>query len=176
MTNTAISDPPRTGAPARHSPDVFVWALRPQAQAVKTARELAKTTLQAWGMTALASDAALAVSELVTNAICHACPPYELRLHLVDDAVVVEVVDGLTALPPMPTGQVAELTLEDIDGVDDMQQLEGGRGLDVVYRLSQGRCGARFTNTCTTPMALPAKAVWFALAAPPSAADSGGTR
>ncbi len=176
MANTATGDPPLTALPARHRPHVFAWALHPEPRAVKTARDLTRTALQAWGTADLINDAALGVSELVTNAIRHARPPYELRLYLVNDTVVVEVIDGLTTLPCMPLGPAEEPTLEDIDSIDDLRQLEGGRGLEVVYRLSQGRCGARHTKTCTTPVALPAKAVWFALALPPCTVDARGTR
>ncbi|GGL19952.1 ATP-binding protein [Sphaerisporangium melleum] len=46
--------------------------LRPQADSVKKARDVTKTTLHAWGCSDLGEDAALVVSELVTNAVRYA--------------------------------------------------------------------------------------------------------
>jgi anti-sigma regulatory factor (Ser/Thr protein kinase) len=43
--------------------------LRPQADSVKTARDVTRTTLGKWGLARLGDDAALVVSELVTNAV-----------------------------------------------------------------------------------------------------------
>jgi anti-sigma regulatory factor (Ser/Thr protein kinase) len=46
--------------------------LRPQADSVKTARDVTRTTLREWGLPELGDDAALVVSELVTNAVRYA--------------------------------------------------------------------------------------------------------
>ena len=46
-------------------------ALAPRPESVKTARDFTRTTLDRWGMTAIADDAELVVSELVTNALRH---------------------------------------------------------------------------------------------------------
>src|SRR5487761_1312577 len=59
-------------------------ARRPES--VKAAREFTRATLRVWGMTAVADDAELVVSELVTNALRHAAagpggdPVIRLRL------------------------------------------------------------------------------------------------
>lgn len=52
-------------------PGTTTCALRPQADAVKTARDVTRSTLDRWGLARLGDDAALVVSELVTNAIRH---------------------------------------------------------------------------------------------------------
>ena len=46
--------------------------LRPQADSVKTARDVTRTTLRRWGVPEIGDDAALVVSELVTNAVRYA--------------------------------------------------------------------------------------------------------
>lgn len=65
-------------------------ALPPQFEAVRTARRFTRATLNQWGVPALFDDAALVVSELVTNSMRYALPTdrmgaeYEppIRLHL----------------------------------------------------------------------------------------------
>jgi anti-sigma regulatory factor (Ser/Thr protein kinase) len=49
--------------------------LRPQADSVKTARDVTRSTLRQWGLSELSDDAALVVSELVTNAVRYALYP-----------------------------------------------------------------------------------------------------
>src|SRR4051794_17522773 len=44
-------------------------------------------------------DVTLCVSELVTNALDHAAPPYELRIDRHDDHLRVEVADASTVEP-----------------------------------------------------------------------------
>ncbi|MFC4534100.1 ATP-binding protein [Sphaerisporangium dianthi] len=58
----------RTG---RHE-DATTCPLSPQADSVKTAREVTRHTLRDWGCPQLGEDAALVVSELVTNAVRYA--------------------------------------------------------------------------------------------------------
>lgn len=52
-------------------PGAMTWALRPRADSVKTARDVTRATLARWGFAELGDDAALVVSELVTNAVRH---------------------------------------------------------------------------------------------------------
>ncbi len=52
--------------------DATTCPLRPQADSVKTARDVTRTTLKGWGLPELGDDAALVVSELVTNAVRYA--------------------------------------------------------------------------------------------------------
>ncbi|MEU8782683.1 ATP-binding protein [Streptomyces sp. NPDC048637] len=63
MTMTASSP---TGHPG------YSETLLRRPESVATARRLVRTALAAWGMEELADDAALVVSELVTNAVLHA--------------------------------------------------------------------------------------------------------
>ncbi|OPG08234.1 ATP-binding protein [Microbispora sp. GKU 823] len=55
--------------------DTTMCPLAPQADSVKTARDVTRTTLQEWGLSELSDDAALVVSELVTNAVRYALYP-----------------------------------------------------------------------------------------------------
>ncbi|GAA0387561.1 ATP-binding protein [Microbispora corallina] len=55
--------------------DKATCPLRPQADSVKTARDVTRTTLQRWGLSELSDDATLVVSELVTNAVRYALYP-----------------------------------------------------------------------------------------------------
>ncbi|MBB4921827.1 ATP-binding protein [Kitasatospora kifunensis] len=61
-----------TGAALAVDPDVVTCTLAPRYDAVKTARDFARTTLQHWGLGDLFDDVALVASELVTNALRHA--------------------------------------------------------------------------------------------------------
>jgi anti-sigma regulatory factor (Ser/Thr protein kinase) len=77
-----------------------VHPVRPEAGAVQGARRFVTATLAAWhAPAALAGDAVLLVSELVSNAILHGRPPIELRLRRTAEHVLVEVDDGATVLP-----------------------------------------------------------------------------
>src|SRR5689334_12165508 len=51
--------------------DGAVCALRPFGTSSRIARDFTCDTLQTWGLTTLADDATMVVSELVTNAIRH---------------------------------------------------------------------------------------------------------
>lgn len=61
-----------TGTALAVDPDVVTCTLAPCYEAVKTARDFARTTLQRWGLGDLFDDVALVTSELVTNALRHA--------------------------------------------------------------------------------------------------------
>lgn len=51
------------------------YALGPEPESVTDARHFTMTTLCSWGLGQLCDDAALVVSELVTNALRHSLPP-----------------------------------------------------------------------------------------------------
>lgn len=51
------------------------YVLDPEPESVTDARHFTTATLRAWGLTSLCDDAALVVSELVTNALRHSLPP-----------------------------------------------------------------------------------------------------
>ena len=162
-------DVDEAGAGVSCVPTFAAWALPTSRSTVSRARALVGEGLAGRGFAGEAlAEGELMACELVTNAVRHAYPPFELRLHVTGKGIVVcEVVDGLQTLPPIPAGSspnvTPELSLNDIDTLD-IDQLEGGRGLDVVARLSGNRLGACPTRTCTTTPAADAKAVWFALA------------
>ncbi|MDF5758714.1 ATP-binding protein [Spongiactinospora sp. TRM90649] len=80
--------------------------LSPQADSVKTARDVTRATLNDWGYDALGDDAALVVSELVTNAVRYALRPPQasagqitLMLVRVSRHVVLAVADPSDQVP-----------------------------------------------------------------------------
>lgn len=117
------------------------WNLQPSPPMVRRARMLVRRTLNTWNLASLSDDAELLVSELTTNALCHAAGL--IRLHLVfRDHLLCEVGDDETALPaprhPLPGN-------------------ETGRGLNLVDQLAF-RWGSTRTQT--------GKFVWFELRMP----------
>ncbi|GAA2133558.1 ATP-binding protein [Kitasatospora kazusensis] len=64
-----------TGTALAVDPHVVTCTLAPRLEAVRTAREFARSTLQGWGLGDLFDDVALVASELVTNALRHALAP-----------------------------------------------------------------------------------------------------
>jgi anti-sigma regulatory factor (Ser/Thr protein kinase) len=109
---------------------------------VGEARRFLRRTLRAWGCEDLGDTACLLVSELLTNAVRHACPPLGLRLRQAGGELSVEVCDGS---PLLPQARMA--------GADE----ESGRGLLLVDQLA--------TAWGTLPTA-EGKAVWFSLPLP----------
>ena len=108
--------------------------------AVGDARHLVTAWLEARSMPALSvADAALATTELVTNALVHGRPPIELRLRVESSDVLIEVRDRATYQP-------RKLRPEETD--------EHGRGLQIVAALAS-RWGTRPTEH--------GKAVWCVL-------------
>jgi anti-sigma regulatory factor (Ser/Thr protein kinase) len=107
-------------------------ALAAQPQSVKIARDFTRTTLRAWGMSALADDALLVVSELVTNALQHATPG-AIPLHGGNRAVIWL---RLMAEPPylmcMVTDPGREIPLRRQAGPGEVD----GRGLHVIESCS----------------------------------------
>ncbi|MER5867168.1 ATP-binding protein [Kitasatospora sp. NPDC002040] len=61
-----------TGTAIAVDPHVVTCTLAPRFDAVRTAREFARSTLHGWGLGTLFDDVALVASELVTNALRHA--------------------------------------------------------------------------------------------------------
>lgn len=132
------------------------WLDAPTASAM--AREFTRNVLRSWGLMALAEDATIVVSELVTNALRHGCRSagdaaldgIELILCRRADLVACAVADSGTEPPLlMAPDPVAET----------------GRGLHVVEALSASWGWTRLTGQC--------KAVWATLRVPsPEAEDS----
>ena len=125
--------------------------LRPQADSVKMPTSSASLTLGNWGLSHLGDDAALVVSELVTNAIRYACHqnghighigregeyPITLLLLRVSAHVLLAVADQSDAIPiPREPDSTSE----------------HGRGLYIVETYSQ--------EWGWDPLARGGKAVW----------------
>jgi anti-sigma regulatory factor (Ser/Thr protein kinase) len=128
-------------------------ALRPQPCAVKAARDFAHATLSQWDVNALFDDAAVVISELVTNAVRYgqragqdrSAPDARVELVLLNRAsCIVCVVTDPNPGPPVR--------------LDPDFAAETGRGLCVVESLSK--------QWGWTPLAPDRKAVWAALALP----------
>ena len=156
----SLADGEASSSPA----EVTTWTLFHRPTPVVHGRKLVRRMLSDLGLAEdLVDDGVLMASELIANAVRHARSPYELRMYRTDRTAICEVVDGLRILPQIPDGKAEGLSLQDIDSIDDLTRLECGRGLEVVYQLSKGHCGARFTKTCATSTPVDGKAVWFAI-------------
>jgi hypothetical protein len=123
------------------------WSLSSKMSSVPRARRLTRARLAAWGLDDLAEIAELVVSELVTNALCHAAGPYRLALHAVDGVLRGEIEDASSAS-----------LLHHHARMDD----EHGRGLDLVGLLA---CCWGVDSTPT------GKTVWFELPGPGAASS-----
>ncbi|MDJ1131943.1 ATP-binding protein [Streptomyces iconiensis] len=129
-------------------------ALPPRYEAVKSARDFTRRTLQRWEITEEFDDVALVVSELVTNAMRHGLTPGAdhgaasgdegdppVRLHLMRwSARLVCAVRDPSSKPPDTTAVTAAPAAED-DGTADFAELAGfaaesGRGLCLVDSFS----------------------------------------
>lgn len=109
------------------------------------------------------SDAVLAVSELVANAIEHAVGPYEMRLRRTAAEVICEVEDHDPRMPTIPEfREEAPFSPTEGDrggGLEALSALlsERGRGLRIVHELTKGAWGFRSRKgTKTAWLALPA--------------------
>jgi anti-sigma regulatory factor (Ser/Thr protein kinase) len=127
----------------------------PTPRSVVRARRVLLAQLEPWGLSRLADDAALVVSELVTNAVAHARPPYRnviaTRFERLADGVRIEVHDASERMPVFRGG-----------APDDAAS---GRGLVLADALTEGQWGVRDREG-------PGKVVWAVLSgARPSQAD-----
>src|SRR5579875_1823547 len=106
--------------------------------------------LSAWNAAVLIDDAALVVSELVTNAYTHAATghSYELELAMTDDSVTIGLADGSSIKPIVeqvdharPRGRGMQLveTLASAWGADDH---EGGKRVWVRLDVPAGTAAA----------------------------------
>ena len=78
-------------------------------EVVGKVRGLARETLAAWGMSPLAENVTMVVSELVSNAILHGKAPITLALFQYGRVVRGEVTDHSTVWPtPVPAGPEEE--------------------------------------------------------------------
>ncbi|MEV4108320.1 ATP-binding protein [Nonomuraea sp. NPDC049695] len=122
------------------------WTFASRTCSVFKARQAARAQLAEWGLHQTCEFAELLVSELVTNAVRHACGIVRLNLSAADGLLRCEVEDS-SPLPPRPRAAAA----------DD----EGSRGLLLVEVLSSG-WGSVPTGR--------GKVVWFELPVPVPAA------
>nr|WP_236061028.1 ATP-binding protein [Actinacidiphila acididurans] len=114
----------------------------PAPRSVGGARRFLADHLCAWGLSHLTDTAGLVVSELVTNAVAHAHPPYGhlvfTRFERLECGVRIEVHDSSDSKPELR------------EAPDDE---ESGRGLLLVDVLTGGHWGIGDRNG-------PGKAVW----------------
>lgn len=110
--------------------DVVAAAWPHTPRSVGRSRRLLVRHLDAWGLTRLADTAELVLSELVTNAVTHARPPYghviATRFVRLKDGVRIEVHDANDRKPQCRQA-----------GADE----ESGRGLALVDALTAGDWG-----------------------------------
>lgn len=107
----------------RASDDVSV-TLPDDATGPRVARRVVRDTLVGWSLPALVDDAALAVSELVTNAFRHGLPPVTLRLRRRPGCVRMDVRDTR----PATTSCELPVMSQDTD--------ESGRGRSIIEAVS----------------------------------------
>ncbi|MET9384779.1 SpoIIE family protein phosphatase [Streptomyces sp. NPDC002928] len=107
---------------ALHADQVAVWALPSDPAVVADARAQATRQLAIWGLEDAAFITELVVSELVTNAIRYGAVPIGLRL-IRDQTLICEVSDASSTAPHLRRARTYD---------------EGGRGLQLVARLTQG--------------------------------------
>ncbi|MEU9476058.1 SpoIIE family protein phosphatase [Streptomyces sp. NPDC048191] len=116
--------------PADH---VASWEVPADPRAVHEARDKTARQLAAWGLEDAAFTTELIVSELITNAITHACGPIGLRL-IHERTLICEVSDASNTSPHLRRARSTD---------------EGGRGLFLVAQVAQ-RWGTRYTPTGKT--------------------------
>ncbi|SNS71098.1 hypothetical protein SAMN05216276_101495 [Streptosporangium subroseum] len=115
------------------------WRFSPRPCSVGKARRLARSQLSEWGVDGQSGITELLVSELVTNALCHAHGTIRLTLSLQDGLLRCEVEDSDSALPSVYQAREDE---------------DRGRGLHLIDLLS---CCWGSIRTAT------GKVVWFEL-------------
>jgi two-component sensor histidine kinase len=86
------------------------------------ARDFVGMHLVAHDLAHLVADICLVVSELATNAVKHAHPPFTLTVSWTDGAVLVALQDASTSFPVIAAPDIADT---------------GGRGLLIVESLSR---------------------------------------
>ncbi|WP_460812289.1 ATP-binding protein [Nocardioides salsibiostraticola] len=104
---------------------------------VRDARTWVHQVCSEIGRDDLLECAALGVSELVTNALLHAAPPIQVQVRGTVDHPRIEVRDGSTRPPTLPT-DANSLSVDPDALTDDLDEvlLTFGRGLDMVARAS----------------------------------------
>jgi anti-sigma regulatory factor (Ser/Thr protein kinase) len=123
--HSALVPQPRS-APSRTGGDGEQLTRRFEAQldAPWAARRFLFQSLRRWGLGGLSDDAAVVLSELVTNAIVHTSAPFTVVLRSLGDSVRLEVTDA-SPLPPARRNNPAAGPLT-----------QSGRGLALVAALA----------------------------------------
>jgi two-component sensor histidine kinase len=125
----------------------------PAARSVGRARRFLVQHLDAWGLPQISENAELVLSELVTNALAHAHPPYGtligVRVERLESGVRIEVHDANESKPERREASGDE---------------ESGRGLALVDALTGGHWGVSDRQG-------PGKLVWAMVRAPESGRD-----
>ncbi|WP_406433689.1 ATP-binding protein [Streptomyces sp. NBC_01589] len=129
---------PRARATARDAS----WPLAPELISVSRARRLVVAQVGEWRLNELADTVELLVSELVTNALCHARGPVRLNLQVRGSHLRCEVEDTNS------DGPVRRTVCADA---------EGGRGMELLDLLAESWGSSR---TAT------GKTLWFELPVP----------
>ena len=129
-------DPPGVSAVATASRSFTAGPVAP-----RDARVFVGKTLSAWGVTELANDAALVVTELATNAVVHARSGFTVMVIDRGDTIRVSVRDSV----PLPLEPRGALTASP------------AHGLGVIAALAAGRWGAQ-------PLGHSGKVIWAELA------------
>jgi GAF domain-containing protein len=96
--------------------------LEPGPGAARVARQFVRTAMTTSSASAYADDAELVTAELVTNAVLHATPPFEIRVWTSRDGARIEVADGSDRPPVLPVENGEAMT---------------GRGLTLVAALTR---------------------------------------
>jgi hypothetical protein len=137
--------PPTPAAPAGERPFVVEKLWPPAPRSVGRARRFLAHHLHTWGLTQLTDSAQVIVSELVTNAVTHAHPPYGnligTRFERLPYGLRIEVHDCNGSKPERREASAEETS---------------GRGLSLVDVLTGGQWGVSDRNG-------PGKVVWALL-------------
>lgn len=104
--------------------DIVDVSLPNEPAAAGQARGVVRDTLTRWRLPLLIESCALAVSELVTNAVRHGRPPIGMRLRRRPRDVRLDVRDSDPQTGPAP------------DGGDAIKERESGRGLNIVQAIA----------------------------------------
>lgn len=120
----------------------------PELVSVREGRHFVRDTLEQWGLAEVVDDAQLCVSEIITNAVCHAGTELTVSIRCHGE-LTVEVHDGSAELVADATPTVESAPLD----------ATSGRGLHIVSVLSRA-WGVRSEPD--------GKVVWFQLPLPSS--------
>jgi anti-sigma regulatory factor (Ser/Thr protein kinase) len=130
MPGGRVMAPPAPAVPAGECPSVAEKLWPPAPQSVHRARHFLAQHLDAWGLPHLTDSAQVIVSELLTNAVRYAHPPYgnviATRFERLESGVRIEVHDAGDGKPERREASADE---------------EDGRGLCLVDALTGGQWG-----------------------------------